>query len=223
MVRAGEVVDLNGRVRKGHVLWHEPVGKFERTFDFFDPSQDDSGSHRLRPPDSRQRDLRIASAANLVDTLTARLTVERHSFLAHRIESYVEAGNTGRLVYQVGPLLAPLAAMPWARDLARLQLNALPAGPTPQERATETHFIVLEIEDPFQNRIVHWGWRTPNPYDFTARVVVEIARAIPALKQDGWRTPSDVLRPTKADLIAPSGYLRGCELHERRTITQQES
>ena len=94
---------------------------------------------RAREPRARREpDLRIASAANLVDTLTARLTVERHGFSAIVSNPTSRPVAVARLVYQLGPLLAPLAAMPWARDLARVQLNALPAGPTPQERRAET-------------------------------------------------------------------------------------
>jgi hypothetical protein len=152
-----------------------------------------------------------------VDTLTARLTVERHEFSAHRIESYVEAGTIGRLAYQFGPLLTPLAAMPWARDLARAQLNALPTGPTPEERQSETNVVVLEIEDRFHRPIVHWAWHTPNPYDFTAQVVVEIAKRVARGTQYGWLTPSEVLEPTKSDLRGAARYLHGCDLSERRS------
>jgi hypothetical protein len=213
VVRLGEVVDSGGRTRTEHVLWHEPTGKLERTFDFFDPRE----PHDPATPGHRRENRRIASAANLVDTLTARLTVDRNSYLVHRIESYVESGTVGRLVYQFHPLLAPVAGMPWARDVARLQLNALPAGPTPQERKDETHFTILEIEDPFQSQVINWGWHTPNPYDFTAQVVVAIAQTIATTKRYGWLTPSEVLRPTKADLCGQVEYLRGCDLAERRS------
>jgi short subunit dehydrogenase-like uncharacterized protein len=199
------------------VLWHEPVGKLERTFDFFDPAAPPDDPEKQR----NQSDLRIASAANLVDTLTARLTLDSHGFLADRIESYLEAGSAARAFYQLGPLLAPLAALPLTRDLARVQLSALPVGPTPQERRAETHCIVLEIEDAFQTRIVHWGWHTPNPYDFTAQVVVQVARAVASGDWPGWRTPAEVLRPVRKDLTAQAGYLRGCHLHARRTILQE--
>jgi short subunit dehydrogenase-like uncharacterized protein len=212
IVRMREVEQASGQKRRGHTFWHEPVGKLERAFDFSVPT---SGVGRTKA-DTR-RDVRIASAANLVDTLTARLTVERNGFLAHRIESYVEAGTVGRLVYQFAPLLAPVAALPWSRDLARLPLNVLPAGPTPEERRKERHVTVLEIEDPFQTRIVHWGWQTPNAYDFTAQIVIAVAAILPRGKRYGWLTAAEVLRPTKADLSANRGYLRGCRLHEHHS------
>jgi short subunit dehydrogenase-like uncharacterized protein len=220
VVRAATVVERRGKTeykKKAPVLWHEPVGKLERTFDFSDPLRASEGAEKRGRPD-----LRIASAANLVDTLTARLTLESQGFLADRIESYVEAGTIARAVYQFGPLLTPLAAMPWARDLARLQVNALPAGPTPDERRAESHVTVLEIEDPFQTAFVNWAWHTPNPYDFTARVVVQVAKSVAMGKCKGWLTPSDVLQPTKDDLTGHAGYLRGCQLQQRRTLRPEE-
>jgi short subunit dehydrogenase-like uncharacterized protein len=194
-----------------HVIWHEPVGKLEREFDFFDPAAEWQKTRQ------RSQARRIASAANLLDTLTARLTVERLGFLAKRIESYVEAGTLARLVYQVGPVFAPLAALPLARDLVRLQLQAFPVGPTPDERRREPHLTVLEIDDVFHEPVLHWALHTPNPYDFTARIVLEIARRTTVTQLCGWLTPSELLRPTKSDLRGRAKYLRGCELHERRT------
>jgi short subunit dehydrogenase-like uncharacterized protein len=104
VVRTLEVEDEQGNVTREPTLWHEPVGKLERTFDFRDHGP---GNKTVAT------DLRIASAANLVDTLTARLTVARRKFSAKRIESYVEAGTVARIGYQLGTLLAPVAAIPW--------------------------------------------------------------------------------------------------------------
>jgi hypothetical protein len=229
VVRKGKVEETPGQFVDRQVLWHEPVGKLERAFDFYDPLNPPAPAALTTAPrtGARSRDPRIASATNLVDTLTARLTVNRHGFSAHRIESYVEAGTAERLAYQFGPLLAPFAAMSWARELARLQLSALPAGPTPQERRTESHFVVLTIEDLYQNEVIDWGWHTPNPYDFTARIVLEVASTVVNEHLSGWLTPSDVLKPTKASLTHPEhaderppSYLRGCQLTERRTLTK---
>jgi len=211
LVRLGKVEGLDGQSRQGHVLWHEPVGKLERAFDFFDPDERNG-----RPAAAKmKRDLRIASAANLVDTLTARLTVERHRFEVRRIESYVEAGTVARLAYQLAPALTSVAALPFVRDLARIPFTALPSGPTQQERDVETNFIVLEIENRVQERLIHWGWHTPNPYDFTAQVVVEIARRVARDAPSGWITPAAVLNVTKADLSGHGGCLRNCLLNER--------
>ena len=130
IVRQGEVDDGHGGTRKGLVLWHEPVGKLERTFTFCDDDAAGRGANRKPGP-------RIATAANLVDTLAARLTVVRDQFAPHRIESYVEAGRLARLAYQLGALWAPLAANPIARELARLQADALAVEPTPQDLEDE--------------------------------------------------------------------------------------
>jgi short subunit dehydrogenase-like uncharacterized protein len=216
VVRGRELEDPSGRVRYQHTFWHEPVGKLERFFDFFVPMTDDRTAMT-----AGQRDVRIASAANLVDTLTARRTVERAGFFAHRIESYVEVGTVGRLVYQFAPLLAPVAALPLSRDLTRLQLSVLPAGPTPEERSRETHVTLLEIEDPFRTRTVQWAWRTPNPYDFTARIALAAAAVLANGGQHGWLTPAEVLRPATRDLSASRGYLRDCRLHDRHSSVKE--
>lgn len=215
VIRQGEVDDGHGGTQKGLVLWHEPVGKLERTFTFCD---DDAAAGRGA---NKKPGPRIATAANLVDTLAARLTVVREQFAPHRIESYVEAGRLARLAYQLGALWAPLAANPIARELARLQADALAVEPTPQDLEDESHSLVLEIEDPFRQRIVDWCWHTPNPYQFTAQVVVEIARAMaPPQAAPGWRTPAEILKPTKEQLTAREGYLRGCTLYARATPSQ---
>lgn len=210
VVRGREVEDQSGRMRHQHVLWHEPVGKLERSFDFSVPTIAGRGTGAVQ-----QRDVRIAAAANLVDTLTARVTIERGGFFVRRIESYVEAGTVSRLVYQLAPVLAPVAALPWSRDLTRLQLSVLPVGPTSEERRRETHVTLLEIEDPFQTRIVRWCWQTPNPYDFTARIALAVATVLASGGQYGWLTPAEVMRPARRDLSAGRGYLRGCRLHDR--------
>jgi hypothetical protein len=182
------------------------VGKLERTFDFCDRDE------RTHGRSSNRSRLRIASAANLVDTFTARRTIARHRVVVHRLESYIEAGTLGRIGYQLASLFTPVAAIPWVDELARLPTALLPEGPTPHERATERATVVLEIEDPIQHRVINWCWHTPNPYTFTAQVVIEIARQVASGKRYGWLTPSDVLQPTRADLTARDGYLRGCHL-----------
>jgi short subunit dehydrogenase-like uncharacterized protein len=221
VVRLAEPAKLNGARSKEHVIWHEPIGKLERVFDFSDRFADNEERAQVTEEHAPDSQGEVGSAANLVDTLTARLNVERHNFAAHRIESYVEVGTIGRLTYQFGPLLTPLAAMPWARDLARLQFDALPSGPTPRERRQETHVIVLEIEDVFQELLLHWAWHTTNTYNFTARVVVEVAKRVAAGDRYGWLTPAEVLQPTKDDLCGGIEYLRGCALDERRSPVRE--
>jgi short subunit dehydrogenase-like uncharacterized protein len=218
VVRTGELTTPDGKTQRAPVLWHEPLGKLERTFDFFDPTVADRAAERR---EKTPRNLRIATAASLLDTLTARLTLDRYGIPFRRIESYVEADSVARLAYQVGGLLTPVAAMPVARNVLRLQLDALPDGPTPRERAAETHLVVLEIDDAIQTPLVEWAWHTPNPYDFTARVSLEVAASVAASQPVGWKTPSEILTSSPEEitqaLSSNTGHFRDCRLHERRS------
>ena len=177
-------------------LWHEPVGKLERTFDFRD-----------REDKSAKPDLRIASAANLVDTLTARLTIARHKRSVRSIESYVETNAADRIAYQLGALLAPMSSLPWVRALTQLQIGMLPEGPTTDELKDEGHLIVLEIEDAFRKRIIDWRWRTPNVYQLTAQLVVAVAEELATRRQ----VPPDEPQP-------PVGWL-----HARRVASSSRT
>lgn len=212
VVRKGEVEKPGGGTKEVLVLWHEPIGKLQRTFDF---GEREKG----------KRDLRIASAASLVDTLAARLTVVRNGFMASSIESYVETGLARRIGYQMGSLMAPVAAMPAVRAFLKQPLSLLADGPTPKEREDERHIVLLEIEDPFRTPIISWRWETPNVYQFNAQLVVEVAIRLARSELKGWRTPSEVLGPMKLDLSGPmnldlsgdGGFLRGSRLAERST------
>jgi short subunit dehydrogenase-like uncharacterized protein len=215
VVRLRETDDGQGRTRKSDVLWHEPVGKLERTFDFGHDERKGAEPPRLSGTEEEPPQERIASAANLVDTLTARLTLKREQFIAHTIESYVELGRLGRIAYQSGTFFAPFAAMPWVRNLTHLQVELLPAGPTEKEREAERHTVVLEIEDPCQAPLIIWRWHTTNPYDFAARVVVKVAQRVARHSTlIGWLTPSQVLQPELYHLTSETGYLRGCQLEQ---------
>jgi short subunit dehydrogenase-like uncharacterized protein len=157
---------------------------------------------------------------NLVDTLTARLTVRRSKWRAHTIESYAELGTLGRIAYQSGSWFTPFAAMQWVRDLTHAQVSLLPAGPSEGQRNAERHTVVLEIEDPCEVPRIVWRWHTTNPYDFTARVVVEVARRVaPGSSPCGWLTPSEVLEPTLDDLTSEQRvYFRGCRLERAPVV-----
>lgn len=201
-----------------HILWHEPVGRLERTFDFF---------HDKRPGLSEKtkqtcHDFQVASAANVVDTLTARLTLERERYRAHRLESYVEVGGVGRMVFQLAPMLTPLAALPWTRDFTRMQLATLPVGPDKNERSAQSHVVVLEVEDCFHQKILDWAWLTPNPYDFTSRIVLDVACKVAEGGLSGWLTPSEVLGLNRQDLTADTGSLRGCRLTSRKPVFEDK-
>lgn len=206
VVRKGQVEDAQGGMKEELVLWHEPVGKLERTFDFRGPKDD-------------KADLRIASAASLVDTLTARLTVTRNNVNVRSIESYVETGLARRIAYQIGSLFAPLAAMQVTRALAQQPMSLMSEGPTREERENEPHIILLEIEDPFRTRIIDWRWETPNVYQFTAQLVVavatQVAQQVAQHKlKGGWRTPAEALGPLQLNLTGTAGPLRGCTLYD---------
>lgn len=203
VVREGDVDDRKGGTRKEMVVWHEPVGKIERTFDFSKPAG--------------KADRRIASVTSLVDTLTARLTVARHTFRASSIESYVEMDRTGRALYKAASVAVPVTAIPAFSVLVHQSLRAvnLSPGPTRDERARERHLILLEIEDRFHTRILDWRWDTPNVYQFTAQLVAAVAEQVASGAFAGWRTPGDVLAPLKLLSQAPAGPVRGCELAKR--------
>ena len=207
VVRRGRVPDGSGRP------WPGRSSGTSRSANWSGPSS--SKTPIESDGDAVTRKARIVTAVNLVDTLTAQLTAERKGFLADRIESYVEANTAARLAYQLAAFAAPIAAMPVSRELARAQFSILPDGPTEHELAAEPHTIVLEIEDRFQTRIIDWHWHTPNPYVFTARVVVELAQRVMRTGLNGWLTPGDLLDKGLEDLTADSGFLRGCRLKMR--------
>jgi short subunit dehydrogenase-like uncharacterized protein len=209
VVRTLEVEDEQGNVTREPTLWHEPVGKLERTFDFLGsrPRQQngrDGLAHRVGRESRRH--------------LTARLTVARRKFSAKRIESYVEAGTVARIGYQLGTLLASVAAIPWVRFLAGQQIGLLPSGPTKQELRDDKQIVLLEIEDPLRTKIIDWRWETPNASQFTAQVVVEIARETLKGAAVGWLTPGAVLRPRKDQLTGKGGALRDCRLDDRSVL-----
>jgi len=193
--------------RSADVLWHQPIGRLERTFDFGDR---DRGERRLA----------IASGANLIDTLVALCTVRRWKRTVRAIESYVETGTVGRIGYQVGSMLAMFSAFPVVRGVANASLGLLPAGPDEQERMATRHLVLLEIDDPFRQRLVDWRLETPNVYQWTAQVAVAVAMRIPRAPLRGWVTPSAVLGFTEKDLRAVADKaLRGCHLQTSRRKT----
>ena len=108
VVRKGQVRDSAGKPTEQLVISHEPVGKLERTFDFGylandrgQPKAGDRDQHAKGQP-------QIASAANMIDTLTARHSVSRKQLRVHTIESYVQMGSIGRIAYQLGGIALAL-------------------------------------------------------------------------------------------------------------------
>lgn len=199
------VVRKDGQSSGNHlVLSREPVGKLERPFDF------GLAGHR-------KSDLRVASAASLVDTLAAQQTLTRRGTSVRSIESYVEAGFPARVAYQVGAWVAPVVAIPAVRAVVQQPAALLAEGPTRDERRDERHIILLEIEDPFRSVLIDWRWETPNVYQFTAHLVAAVAAELGTGKPlKGWVTPAEVLGAIPAGAPDPLGPLRGCRLQRRR-------
>lgn len=182
VVRKGPTAD--GKSER-MVVWHEPVGKLERTFDF--------GCLSKKKDDEEDCSPKIASAVNLIDTLTAQLRLLRHGMSANTIESYAQAGRARRMAYQVGRMMAALGTLPLLRALGRAQLSLLPGEPSEEELERWQNIVVLEIEDLYRTRVIDWRWQTPNVYQFTAQLAVAAARSIAPGEKRGWVTPADAL------------------------------
>jgi short subunit dehydrogenase-like uncharacterized protein len=183
------------------VYVHEPIGKIERVFDF--------GPR----PGSRERpalgDRSIASAANMVDTLSAMHTATRHGIIAGGIETYVQTGPVGRFSYDFAGMASSILTCPYARGFTQAQIQLLPEGPTQEERREGRHVVVLEIEDEFQTRVIDWCLETPDVYQLTAQIAVAVARnmAGSGFKQFGWVTPAQGLGSTN---IRGAPAFEGC-------------
>ena len=206
-IRKGWTRNHRGEWIEKLVKWHEPIGKLEHTFDF-----DDRDKRQEPHP-------RITSAANLIDTLTARTTLERHELSVKAIESYVETGDLGRIAYQLGGMFASFVTLPWVRSLTDAQLSFLSDGPGPQELKQERHVVVVEIEDQYRTRLIDWRLETPNVYQFTAQLAIAVARSVVDQKLAGWITPAHALNlPTDAldrKDAERDKALRGCKRQGR--------
>lgn len=204
VVRKGETRDADGKVQEDLVLWHEPVGKLERAFDF--GAGNDANARDAEPS------MRIASAASLVDTLAARLTAGRHDVMVGAIESYVEMDRARRFAYQLGSLFSPIAAIPAVRAMMQQPVALLAEGPTDRERRNAPHVVVLEIEDIYRSLIYRAHWQTPNVYDFTAQLAVAVASCVATRTLSGWRTPAEAL--SLLDQEGEKRAYRGTDLSE---------
>ena len=149
----------------------------------------------------------------MIDTLTAKHTVARRNLRMRNIESYIEMGSLSRIAYQIGGMLSPFASLPWARAMIGAQLSLLPESPAQSELDRQRHVVVLEIEDLYRRRLVDWRWETPNVYQFTAQLVVAVARAVAkGVKEPGWVTPAAALGVTSLGQYP----FHGCSLPEER-------
>jgi len=191
-------------------LSHIPVGKLERAFDF---GPDDEAGRRPGP-DRQQRThaQRIASAANLIDTLTARHTAGRHGVPIESIDAFIAMPELARDAYQLGAIVAFGFQLPLLQQLNEAQIDALPEGPDASERRKNTHRVVLEVEDRYRQKVIDWCLATGDPYELSARIALEAARGAGLQpSQVGWQTPAAVLGPLLDDLRAgDDAPLAGC-------------
>jgi short subunit dehydrogenase-like uncharacterized protein len=221
VIRKKQSLDRDSKMIDQLVICHEPIGKLERTFDF-------GHLPDKREDQKKENDLRIASAANLIDTLTAQHTVRRNKLMVRTIESYIEMGALSRIAYQLGGMLSSFSTLPWVPALTKTQLSLLPEGPTQQELEMEKHVVLIEIEDVYHKRLIDWRWETPNVYQFTAQLVVEIARNVAEGKKLGWLTPADALGSTSTQELSEDTsrpvhpFFRGCKL-EKRELEQRKT
>lgn len=201
----GERKGLQSSKNDRFTLTYVPLGQLERVFDFgLEPdatSADPGGPARRRRSGPRPA-RRIASAVNLIDTLTARLTAARHVDRVLRIESYLECSDFLRAIHQWSAITAPLWWISTLRDIATRQIELLPEGPTAGERTRERLSVVLEIEDIWGHPLIDWRLETPSAYDFTACAAVTVAermaQPVPGYSTRaeglaGWRTPAELL------------------------------
>jgi short subunit dehydrogenase-like uncharacterized protein len=185
---------------------HEPIGKIERIFDFGPlPKNHDRLARGGR---------NIASAANMIDTLSARHAAAHRNVVAGAIETYVQTGPIGRFAYLFVGMTSSILTCPYARGLTQAQMKLLPEGPTAEERQAGRHVVVLEIEDEFHTRVIDWCFQTPDVYQLTAQIAVAAARnmARSGFTERGWLTPAEGLGLTKiegADAFEGCKFLRG--------------
>lgn len=195
-------------------LTHVPVGQLQQAFDF-----GLTGADGKRAPD-----LRIASAANLLDTLVMkRAFVEMmqdadRANLPDRVLSFIEMDFVRRTAYQLGALAAPLQDMPGWQRVMGWQLGLLPEGPDAADRAARRHTMVLKITGRCGETLVDWRLDSPDVYEVTARCVLDVATRMPGSRRYGLRTPGTYIAATTAvpvDARAPfrNLALEGCVLH----------
>ena len=208
-------------------LWHSPVAKLERSVDFTPPEKSRASSRDGPTTPLRDRHRRIAMAANLVDTLTARLTASHRDVSVRDIESYIEVNSAERLAYPIATLGTPFLTTRLVRKVAGLAINMLPDGPTQQERSRDRQTLLLSIEDPLQRRVIDWCISTPNTYDFSARVALAIAQRVASVghAEHGWKTPGQILHAAKCSLLRlhKDGPLRECEFVDRLKMEGQRA
>lgn len=203
IARAAQGGEGRGTPSYGTVLDYVPGGMLERTFNFC-----------VDVAPGATPDRRIASAANMIDTLAARTTARKMETSVQSIVSHIETSRAARLAFTAGTLLAPLFAVPAVRAAANLQIDMLPEGPTADERAAEPHTVVLEIDDTFCAPLIDWRLQTPNAYDFTAIAATAVAKGLADGPRPGWIAPGEILcgNARSAAALRKLPVLEGCRL-----------
>jgi short subunit dehydrogenase-like uncharacterized protein len=201
------------------VIDYEPSGKIERIFDFGDVETQGDRADGGGPRTAR----RIAMLANLLDLLTARITLTRHvQMQARRIESFIEMPEGARIFVQMGALSAPLYALPAWRQFVRTQVDLLPEGPDAWERRHDRHTILLQIDDGAGRTLIDWRMETPDPYDFTAECVLGVVEGLATLKTKpdaGLRTPGEMFAIDSPARGLSSSLFANCRFEPRTTMT----
>lgn len=189
---------------------HVPMGRIERSFNFGDQP---AAKGALRRPNAPC----IATAVNLLDLFTARLTAHRSTLRVKRIEAYIAMPEGARIFVQLGALWAPLLALPALRRLAHQQVNLLPEGPDASERKVDRHCVLLEIDDGCGQTLVDWRMETPDPYDFTANCVIGATEGLLRGPRAGWCTPAEMfdVDDAFAQVGKPGALFSGCRFVER--------
>jgi short subunit dehydrogenase-like uncharacterized protein len=188
-------------------LVHVAAGRFERSVPLRAPSNEtkDSGA-------------RIATAVNLIDTLVASRTAGRRRRKLRNIASFLEVNPPGRFGIAGAALAAPWVVLPGVRGLLRTTIEALPDGPAEDERRDDPAWLLLEFEAAGGAPLSRLRLRTPNAYDFSARIAWEIANRLAgeaaAGLQPGCRTPSEVTAGTLRYSRPGVGALRDCMMTE---------
>lgn len=185
VIRRGKARRASGTVVDALVKFHEPAGRLDRTFRFGEAT--DPGGP-----------MRMASAANMVDTLAALQQVERAGWDVDSIESYLAMDLTTRVTFQAASALSPLTVVPaiarqtriWAEEMVKQAVSPRPEA--------DRDLVILEIDDPWRRRLVEWRLSTPVAYDFTALLVEKLVeKLVAAIKGSagprGWVVPAELL------------------------------
>lgn len=106
------------------------------------------------------------------------------------IEVYAAFPPGTTRMMKAGAYLGPILRLPWVRRALQARVDALPPGPTPEQRARGHVRLWGEATHP-DGRRVRARMRTPEGYTLTARTSVEIARrALAGELPPGFQTPA---------------------------------